>query len=491
MTSFFTLVNQPGHLAKQIGMKTHCYTYHQIIESVTAMKAIILICGIAITLFASRHQAVAQSFGVFSNPIVGSHPNQIVAIDVNNDGKLDLICANDNTNGTLTVLTNNGGGFGSNMTLQVGSEPNQLISADINGDGKADLITANSGTNTLSVLTNNGNGGFGSNATYTVGDGPISVAAADFNNDGRLDLICAMARTNTLLVLTNNGSGHFGFNATYSTSSSGWVVAADVNGDGWMDVAYVNADNDTLTVMTNRGNGFLKTNGVYAVGSEPVSVAAADINGDGKVDLICANMNSTSLSVLTNNGSGIFTLASSPRVGTLDPEAVIAADLNGDGKPDLVCAMFSFQGRSYGDLLILTNSGGGQFQFSGTNFVTSYCVSAAAADINGDGKLDLISADFGLPSSSGNTLITVLTNSTIFPPPASMPSLDINRSRNTVLVSWPSVSAGWSLQQNSALTTTNWSPGGYNGYDTADDGTYKTLIVPLSAGNLFFRLLHP
>jgi hypothetical protein len=85
----------------------------------------------------------------------------------------------------------------------------------------------------------------------------------------------------------------------------------------------------------------------------------------------------------------------------------------------------------------------------------------------------------------------VLTNSSIFPPPTSTPTPAIKRSAANVLVSWPLVSAGWSLQQNPDLTTTNWSPSGYNGYGITDDGTNKSLIITPPIGNLFFRLFHP
>jgi hypothetical protein len=440
-------------------------------------------------LLTGLHQSAAQNFGIFSNPTAGSHPCSIVAIDVNKDGKLDLIIANDNINGTLTVLTNNGGGFGSNATLHVGSEPIQLISADINGDGKADLISANNGTNTLSVFTNNGSGGFGSNATYTVDGSPSSIAAADFNNDGKVDLICAKRGTNTLTVLTNNGSGRFSLSANFAILlGSGWVVTADFNGDGKPDVACANANGNTLTVMTNKGNGSFKTNGIYSVGflgPLPFSITAADVNGDGKVDLVCASQNSATLTVLTNNGSGGFALASSPNLGATSAETIIAVDLNGDGKPDLVCPIYTGQ-----QLLVWTNIGNGQFKLSLTNFVSSFPASVTAADVNNDGRLDLLSADYGL-FETPNTLITVLTNSTIFPPPTSTPSLNINPFGNGMLVSWPSDSAGWSLQQSLDLTTAKWLPSGYNGYGVADDGTNKSLVVTPPNGNLFFRLLHP
>jgi len=88
---------------------------------------------------------------------------------------------------------------------------------------------------------------------------------------------------------------------------------------------------------------------------------AADVNGDGKMDLISANLGpsampiGTTLTVLTNNGSGLFALSSSPTVGP-GPNAVVAADVNGDGKVDLISANFGTN-----TLTVLTNNGSGGF----------------------------------------------------------------------------------------------------------------------------------
>jgi len=236
-------------------------------------------------------------------------------------------------------------------------------------------------------------------------------------------------------VLTNNGSGVFVSNATYTVGHEPFsVIAADINGDGKVDLISAN-QGGTLSVLTNNGTGGFGSNATYNVGGDLVSVVAADVNGDGYVDLICANQNSNTLTVLTNDGSGNFTLASSPTVG-------------------------------YGPC------------------------SVTAADVNGDGKLDLISANKGASPNFNGTL-SVLINTSISPPPNSTPSLNINHLSNGVLVSWPSASAGWSLQQNMGLTTANWSPSGYNGYAIDDDGTNKSLLIIPPKGNLFFRLLHP
>jgi hypothetical protein len=208
------------------------------------------------------------------------------------------------------------------------------------------------------------------------------------------------------------------------------VAAADVNGDGKVDLISANLNDNTLSVLTNNGSGGFVLAATYTVGAQPISVVAADVNGDGKVDLICANENSNTLSVLTNNGSGGFALASSPGVGVI-PYSVTAADVNGDGKADLICA----------------------------NLV--------------------------------DDTLSVLFNTTTFPPPTLTPPLTLTRSGNSMVVSWPSASAGWSLQQNPDLTTTNWSPSGYSGYGISDDGTNKSLTITPPTGNLFFRLLHP
>ena len=235
------------------------------------------------------------------------------------------------------------------------------------------------------------------------------------------------------------------------------VCAADVNGDGKMDLISAN----------NYGDNFNSTL-------------------DGKVDLISANngasfengSNST-LTVLTNDGNGGFVLASTPQVYG-EPVSLVATDVNGDGKVDLISANFSAN-----TLTVLTNDGSGGFVIASTLNVSSNPVSVCAADGNGDGKVDLICANFGT-----NTL-TVLTNDTIFPSPTSTPPLIITPSGLEMLVSWPSASPGWSLQQNPDLTTANWGPSGYNGYGISDDGTNKSLMLPTTLGNLFFRLLHP
>jgi hypothetical protein len=452
---------------------------------------------VALVLFAGASWAVAQvTFAPDVTYGVGNNPESFTVADVNGDGKMDLICGNAGAspynNGTLSILTNNGiGGFVLASTLSIGHGPGSITAADVNGDGKVDLITANwdnGNGSTLSVWTNNGNGVFVSNVTLNVGSGPGSIIAVDANGDGRLDLICANYGTsgngNTLTMLTNNGSGVFGSNATLNVGNApSSVIAADVNGDGKLDLICANYGANTLSVLTNNGSGVFGSNATLNVGSGPNSVIAADINGNGKVDLICANFGNglgNTLSVLTNNGSGVFGSNATLNVGS-GPSSVIAADVNGDGKLDLICANGTFPGT----LSVLTNNSRGGFVLASTPGVGNLPQSVVAVDVNGDGKLDLTCVNRG-----ANT-VSVLINTTIFSPSTSTPTLTIKPSGSSVQVSWPSASAGWSLQQNLDLTTAHWGPSGYSGYGISDDGTNKSLSMPPLPGNLFFRLLHP
>jgi hypothetical protein len=251
----------------------------------------------------------AGIFGSNGTYFPGNYPTSIVVADVNGDGKPDLVTANWGlgAGNTLTVLTNNGNGiFGSNATLVVGLAPSSVTAADVNGDGKLDLICANSQTNSLSVLTNDGVGNFTVASTPGVSS-PFSVAAADVNGDGKIDLITADATHNTVSVLTNDGSG--GFSPSFSTGVGAVprsMTLADVNGDGKVDVITANFNDNTLSVLTNDGGGGFVLAAVLNVGTNPISPVAADVNGDGRLDLICANngnQHGGTLSVVLNTST--------------------------------------------------------------------------------------------------------------------------------------------------------------------------------------------
>ena len=434
------------------------------------------------------HQAAAENgnFAPATSYQVGSGPTCVATADVNGNGKIALISAN-LIDGTLMVLTNNGsGGFGSNDTLVVGSYP-IWVAADVSGDGRPEVFSANYGDGTLTVLTNDGHGGFGSNATLNVGlsisSGPAFVLTTDVNGDGKLDLISANTGDDTVTVLTNNRSGRFVLDATLTVGKYPVSVAAvDINGNGKIALVSANEYDGTLTVLTNDGSGKFGNNATLNVGSGPssgpASVVAADINGDGKPGLICANSVDNTLIVLTNNGNGGFGSNATLVVGS-GPLCVTAMDVNGDGKPDLICA-----NSGDGTLTVLTNNGSGGFGSHATltvGFIAgSYPQFVVAADLNGDGLPDLVSANYY------DNSLSVLLNGAGAP---DSPSLTISLTNShTVVISWPSPSDGFVLQQNSNLTTMNWLE--FSGTINTNTTTKSATISP-ATNNLFFRLRHP
>jgi hypothetical protein len=445
----------------------------------TLLPAAMIFCG----LFNAADFVHAQDLAFVTQTIaVGNSPSSVIGADVNNDGKVDLICT-DSKDNTLTVLTNDGNGnfvFSATLNLNPYINPACVTAVDVNGDSNLDLVVALYASSTLMVLTNDGSGNFSSNAVYKVGlfpgANPSCVVAADVNGDGKLDLITANTTSFPnagLTVLTNNGSGGFLLSTNFvfgnRPPSPHWVAAADINGNGKIDLITANLAAPPLTVLTNNGGGIFSSNATYNVGIEPQCVVAADVNGDSNVDLVSANYGPNTLTVLTNNGSGDFASNATYNVGA-GPFFDIAADINDDGKVDLISA-----NSKTNTLTVLTNDGSGGFVFCTTLVVGSGPRSIAVADINGDGKPDIISANF-----NDNTL-TVLTQ--IVPPP----KLTITfTSPDTIFVSWPLMTNIFVLQTNSDLTTTNWA---VPGYEISTHGQIESVTInPPSVGNLFFRL---
>lgn len=333
----------------------------------------------------------------------GANPIGIASGDLNGDGRPDVISVNLN-DATMTLLTNGGAGqFKYFKTLPAGGSPTSVAAADVNNDGRMDLVSVGSLNGTINVYTNNGSGTFlNPYSPIFLGGTPYWVLAVDVNFDSKVDLVTANAGLNVLMVLTNNGSGGFNFAATNNVGLvPASLTAADFNGDGKVDLACANLSSDTLTVLTNNGSGRFVTIANYAVGTAPRCVASADLNGDNQMDLVSANHFGDSLTVLTNNGSAGFVAAATINLGSgSEPNSVAAADMNGDGKVDLVSPNYGSS-----SLTVWLNNGPASFT-SGVTPVAGYQPYAViTTDVNNDNKPDLVAGN------SGDS-IAVLTNGT-------------------------------------------------------------------------------
>jgi VCBS repeat protein len=260
---------------------------------------------------------------------------------------------------------------------------------------------------------NNGGGGGGGNPPLTLsfadavsyvalalGTNSQSIAVGDFDGGGKLDLAVANEgeATNNVSVFLGNGDGTFPTRKDFPAALTFPVttlVAADLNGDGKLDLAA--ASNSELALLNNDGsaNLFGAATVVPAVGNGTRNMTAGDFDGTNGTDLVVTSTAGNNISVLLNNGSGAFNPKTDFDGGggkIFGPRGVVATDFNGDGKIDLALADFGVDLAGKFNLNILFNNGSGAFP-AAQDFIasaTSANQGIAAGDFNGDGKNDVV-----------------------------------------------------------------------------------------------------
>ncbi|HEX4959970.1 MAG TPA: VCBS repeat-containing protein [Thermoanaerobaculia bacterium] len=303
--------------------------------------------------------------------------------------------------GTLLVLeaAPRPPGLGEPRHFRVGSAPASVAIADVNRDGKPDLVVANTGSNDVTVLLGDGKGGFApaADSPFPAGKNPNDVAVGDFDGNGTLDLALPNHDTHGVTVLLGDGKGGFrpAAGSPFTVESRPHphgIAAGDFNGDGKLDFAVESWGDNAVEVHFATGKGgFASPGRRFPVGRMPYQrLRSADVNRDGKPDLLATNFEGNSVSVLLGDGKGGFSnVPGSPFPAGRSPFCQAIADVNGDGKLDIVVGGFSGhpEDPSADGVSVLLGDGKGTFRLlAGSPFAAGRTpVAVAVGDLNGDG----------------------------------------------------------------------------------------------------------
>ena len=377
----------------------------------------------------------------------GWTPQNIYAVDLNNDGIPDLIQdeAEASTMGAYSPtgqfgvsISNGDGTF--KPAVAVNYPPGTVATlpmafGDFNGDGKVDIAMPLVGKNTIAIYLGYGNGTFASPWYFNL---PIpapqtlatsSIVAADFNHDGKMDLAVVgsdLATNTTVYVLPGAGNGTFSAanailtvptanNADNTAVQS--MVVGDFDSDGNADIALTATvgsniggfASSTIHVLYGEGN-FSFEDTTPMVNTAPVSIAAGDLNSDGYTDLYGLDNNNYRLDTLYGQAGRLFATytqaipaASYSGSGPYMPTLALA-DFNDDGHMDLVTTVASGQSAEVYMVFFLGSANMGQFTTQTLNItnysMVTYPTEPVAGDFNHDGKPDFAMVNTIAPGDS-------------------------------------------------------------------------------------------
>lgn len=369
------------------------------------------------------------SFVEAANAITGNGPRAAVAADFDGDGRPD-IATGDFLGGTVRIFRNVAGvpqpppppppplpSACPGIRLGVPGQPAQAVVADFDGDGIADVASV-SESGWMSYIRGIEGTPSGPRLDVAIAPGAQSVAAGDLDGDGRPELVVADAANHALAVFRKSGPGFVPLASLPVEGAPRFVLLADLNRDGRLDLASANdagsglpgkvtihfndpqatwtldpepigprvdpePDPITPTGPTSPpGSGARRVD--LPVGVGPCMLAAADLDGDNEVDLVVNEFAGGTLSVLFALGNGRFHDAQSFAVpGRWSG----IGDLNEDGRPEIVVA--DFTGNA---LKVLWNAASNPFSTSEMHPTERGPRSVVVADLNGDGRRDLVYA---------------------------------------------------------------------------------------------------
>jgi len=380
--------------------------------------AAVIVVTVLAVFFLSSCNARSANVGIPQPPILSAAqgspvslpcgPSAVVAGDLNNDARSDLLVACGQARSVTVLLGTGSGQFHASRQIPVPDSPGEVALADLNGDGNLDLALDSHDSYGVVLMLGDGKGGLAlapnSPIVIKAGIHPHThgLAIGDLNGDRKLDLITVNSSDNDVSIAFGDGRGGFTrAPATFAVGPSPYPPAlSDVNNDGSPDIiatatatgplrAQQLASSYALTLLLNDGRGGFRPSQLPLRTGQPWFAAAGDVNGDRKPDLVATHHDQSALSVLLGDGAGHFTEGSrSPfdfGSGAFDLKL---ADVNRDGRVDALAAAGE-------GVRVMLGDGRGNFKPApGSPFLTGKGVwRLAVADINADGKVDVVTSN--------------------------------------------------------------------------------------------------
>jgi hypothetical protein len=368
----------------------------------------------------------------------GSSPYDVEVVDLDSDGRPDVAVVNHNSN-TISIFRNTSTSgsisFDTRIDFLTASRPTEIAFGDLDGDGDQDLAVSCRESDAVSVFQNTSSPGTVSmeaKIDIATDASPHDVVIGDFDGDGRPDLATANWDGSSASVIRSKVT------SSGPLSTSSFETHVDFPAGSFpLNISFGDLDNDNKPeiLVANNGQGgpsnalsvFHNSSSPGAISFDapvevttangPSRIAIGDIDDDGKPDLCAASTNGVAISILRNQStSGLINSGSFATSFTVPFKwsfGLALADVNGDSKVDVASNDY------FGDeVSIFRNlSQAGSFSFSASaDIVATASLSAAVAlgDLDGDGKPEIISSNYGSAS------ISIFRN--IIPPGTSEPS---------------------------------------------------------------------
>ncbi len=320
----------------------------------------------------------------------GPSPKDLKLVDLNRDGKLDLVVALTNADAVSVQLGNGDATFGQPVTHAVGTAPTALAVGDVDGNDTLDILAGNSRSGDVSLLRGDGIGGFGPVRTYVADAEPRALVLGDFNEDDHLDAVAATQGGSggaSVAVLRNRGDGTLhGVEDIGAGNGPVALAVADVDDDAQPDLI-VAGDSGQVVVLRARGDS-LAAPVHLDIGGHALGVLAVDLNGDTRPDLAVVDNQNSRVAVARSIGPGRFASLQFYPVGP-NPSSITSGDFNNDGRVDLAVTSLGPPGLA-SVLLQLPN---GRFDTANDTPVEEAPTGIAAIDADCDAFDDLVIAN--------------------------------------------------------------------------------------------------